>query len=317
MSEADILAAMAAILGGPPAPAGIGDDAAVLPRFHGAPVISVDAAIEGVHFTRALLSLEDVGYRATMAAASDLAAMGATARAIVAAVTAPRGTALCDFEAIARGQRAASDELQAPVVGGNLARADVITVTTTVLGEVDTPLLRSGARVGDLVGVFGRLGLAHAGLRLLLARGDGATAARAENYPDTYSCLTAFRRPRALLEAGRALVGCATAALDVSDGLAIDAARLARQSDVRLELLAGPIADAGGPALRAAARALDTTALDLALRGGEDYALLFTAPTLPPGATLLGRVIAGPAELVVRGEDGLLVELPTGFSHFP
>lgn len=316
MNEENILAAISLILGGPPPPRGIGDDAAVLPALQHPPVLTVDAAVEGVHFTRTLLSLEDVGYRATMAATSDLAAMGAEVRGLLSAITAPKDTPIADFESLARGQREAADALGTSVVGGNLARGGLLTLTTTAIGECAAPVLRSGARVGDLVGVFGPLGLANAGLRLLLAHQGEATSAGADDYPDTYICIEAFRRPFARLDEGRVLRDVATSALDVSDGLAVDGARLAQASNVRLELDEAAIAQAGGPALHAAASALGTSAAALALEGGEDYALLFTAKTLPEGARLLGRVTSGPPGLVVRDDDGLQVALPTGFSHF-
>lgn len=316
MNEEDILAAIARVLGGPPPPFGIGDDAAVLPPLQGSPVITVDAAVEGVHFTRALLSLEDVGYRATMAAASDLAAMGAAPRALLAAITAPRGTPLEDFVSLARGQRAAADELGTTIVGGNLARGALLSLTTTALGECGAPLIRGGARAGDRIGVLGGLGFAAAGLRLLLLRGDDAVTLGRDDYPDTYTCIEAFRRPQARFAEAARLVGVASSALDVSDGLAIDAARLAQASGVKLVVSARAIEQTGGPALAAAAKALGTTALELSLHGGEDYALLFTAPTLPVGAVDIGHVDTGPPGLVVLDEAGVAVPLPGGFAHF-
>jgi thiamine-monophosphate kinase len=202
------------------------------------------------------------------------------------------------------------------VVGGNLSRGPCLSLTTTVVGETSHALPRSGARIGDRVGVVGALGLAAAGLGLLQRAGARARAADRLIYPDTYSCLEAFRRPRALVEAGLALAGLATAALDVSDGLAIDGERLAQASGVRLVLDAGVIAGLGGAPLAHAAAALGTTPLALALHGGEDYALLFTAPRLPPFSTWLGDVTNGPAGLVVLDETGEPLPLPAGFAHF-
>lgn len=316
MNEERILAAIARVLGGPPSPSGIGDDAAVLAPFAGAPVVTVDAAVEGVHFTRALLSLEDVGYRATMAAASDLAAMGASPRALLAAITAPRDTPIEDFVALATGQRAAADALGTAIVGGNLARGGLLSLTTTAIGETRAPLLRRGARVGDRVGLLGPIGLSAAGLRLLLARGDDATRTGPDDYPDTYTCIEAFRRPTARFGEAALLEGIATSALDVSDGLAIDGARLGQASGVRLVLSARAVESAGGAALWAAAGVLGTTALALALEGGEDYALLFTAVELPRGARAIGHVDDGPPGLVVLDGAGVAVTLPDGFAHF-
>jgi thiamine-monophosphate kinase len=332
-TEGEILAAIRAVLGSPPAPFGIGDDAAILPSVDAArrTVVSVDAAIEGVHFTGDLLSYEDVGFRATMAAASDLAAMGAEPTALLAALTAPRGTSLSTFRALAEGQREAAAILGAPFVGGNLARGPVLSLTTTVLGAVEVEAdghgargTRRGAAAGDIVAVLGPIGRAFAGF-LLLDRLPGGARLRHRD-PETEACLGAFRRPRARLDAGQQARPVCSAMMDLSDGLAIDGARLGEASGVRLVLSADAIVAAGGEPLRSAAVALGRSPLELALHGGEDYALLVTAP---PSAAFdrllaahdghqLGNVqMGGDGDpLEVRRADGSIVALPPGFAHF-
>ncbi|MBI4952641.1 MAG: thiamine-phosphate kinase, partial [Myxococcales bacterium] len=146
---------------------GIGDDAAVLAPGRERLVWTVDVQVEGVHFERSWLGLDALGYRAVMAAASDLAAMGARPRAVVAGLVLPPGFSDAALGALARGQARACRELGTAVVGGNLARGGELSVTTSVLGHAARPLLRSGARPGDGVWVAGATGLAGAGLAWL------------------------------------------------------------------------------------------------------------------------------------------------------
>jgi thiamine-monophosphate kinase len=287
---------------------GNGDDAAVLEVGGSLLVWSIDAAVEGVHFTSALMSLEDVGYRATMAALSDLAAMGATPLGVLAALELPSSLDDASLEALARGQRAAVDRVGTTVLGGNLARSEKLAVTTTVLGRSTRALTRSGARPGDVLWLAGAVGLAGAGLeaarRGIAARGAVGLA------------LEAFRRPEALIDAGLVAVrDGASGALDVSDGLALDAGRMALASGVRLELEAEALVT--GP-LRDAAAELGLDALSLALGGGEDYALLAALPegVQPAGFVPIGRCTPGPAEVVVRHADGSLHPARGGWDHF-
>jgi thiamine-monophosphate kinase len=277
---------------------GIGDDAAVLaPK--GRIVWTVDSAVEHVHFERAWLSLADIGYRSFQAAASDVCAMGGTPLAALSSVVFPPGFTQSELAQLARGQRAAARELGCAVVGGNLARGAELSVTTTVLGNVARrPLLRSGARVGDELWLCGELGLAAAGLRLLQAgvrRGKNAAERRA---------LSAFRRPRAQLEAGLELARVAHAAIDISDGLAGDARHIAHASGVELRIDLDALGAALSPELRALAPRLGVSALDLALYGGEDYALVAAGPKRKrtPSARIIGSVGEGQGVWLLKGD---------------
>ncbi len=221
---------------------GIGDDAAVLERA-GRSVWTVDTAVEHVHFERAWLSLADLGFRSFQAAASDVSAMGGAPVAALSSVIFPPGFAAAELTQLARGQRAAAQALGCAIVGGNLARGAELSITTTVVGRVKRPLLRSGARVGDQLWLCGELGLAAAGLRLLqsgVLRGTSAAARRA---------LSAFRRPQAQLAAGLDLARGAHAAIDISDGLAGDALHLAQASGVELRIDLALLAATLSPAL--------------------------------------------------------------------
>ncbi len=298
---------------------GIGDDAAVIRVGDERLVWTIDDSEEGVHFDRRWLPLEDVGWRALHAAASDLAAMGATPVAALCHVTLPSAFSKSELKKLARGQAAAADSLRCPLVGGNLSRGNGLKVTTTVLGSVDEPVLRSGARPGDELWLLGDVGLARAGLRLL--RGDAGTDV-APSRGRLGECVRRWRRPVALLEAGRALPGRATAAIDISDGLGGDAAHLSESSAVRIVIDEVRLGAALHPALGFAAERLGTSALGLAIAGGEDYALLATGPAKrrprgakgANGARVIGHVESG-SGVVLKTAAGKLEPAPRGFDH--
>lgn len=291
---------------------GIGDDAAVLGPVDQPLVWTIDAAVEGVHFRRDLLSLEDLGWRATMACASDLAAMGARPLGLLAGLTLPAWCTDADLTALARGQRAAAESLGTWVLGGNLARGNELSISTTALGAAERPFRRDGARPGDALFLAGPVGLAAAGLRLL-ERG-GAIASDAEAV-----AVAAWRRPTARLDAGLSARVYASAAIDVSDGLARDLAHVARASGVLAVLDPTTLLDA---TLVEVARALGVDPLELALHGGEDYALVVAAPPSArlPGFARIGGcehadVALGCVALVDARGDRRAVA-PRGFDHF-
>ncbi|MFO0556323.1 MAG: thiamine-phosphate kinase [Polyangiaceae bacterium] len=287
----------------------LGDDCAILRPTSERIVWSIDSAVEGMHFRRDIMTLEDAGYRATMAALSDLAAMGARPIGVVAGLVLPIDLNDDDFLAIARGQRDAASIANTLIVGGNLSRGETLSITTSVLGTVDRPVRRSGASPGDDVLLAGRLGLAAVGLRL-------AMTGRIED-ADTREALVAFRRPHARIEAGRsAMRAGATAMIDVSDGLAADAAHVATESKVTIVLDQTQVLGATSARLSALAR---RDPLDLALSGGEDYALLATAPrgSSIPGFTRIGTCEERSAHLVLIENRGARRPAPiAGFDHF-
>lgn len=291
---------------------GIGDDAAVLALAKRSGLVwTVDTAVEHVHFERSWLSLADLGWRSFHAAASDVSAMGGSPLAALSSVIFPARFGASDLEQLARGQRAAARALGCSVVGGNLSRGAELSITTSLLGHAPRPILRSGARAGDELWLCGDVGLAAAGLRLLqrgARQGSGAAARRA---------LSAFRRPRAQREAGLALSGRARAAIDVSDGLAGDAAHVAKASQVRLVIELGALEVALSPALRRLELELGVSALELALYGGEDYALLAAGPgrARPPGARVIGRVEPGAGVWLALSKSGRQIRAGRGFEH--
>jgi thiamine-monophosphate kinase len=279
-------------------------------------VWTVDVQVDGTHFKPAWASWEDIGWRSFMAAASDLAAMGAEPAAALSSLVLAPAIDDAALDALARGQAAASDVVGAPVVGGNLARGTETSITTTLLGRAPVPVLRSGARPGDVVCLAGSVGLAAAGLGLLVQD----TTVRNARVQDAHAaaCLTAWRRPVARIADGRALAGLAHAAIDVSDGLAHDAEQLAEASGVRIVLDADALRLHLGDDLVAVAARLGRDALDLALNGGEDYALVAASASLLPGFVRIGSVEAheGGARLLLLTERGPEPLTPRGFDHF-
>ncbi len=290
---------------------GIGDDAAVLEPVAEPLVWTVDAQVEGTHFRLDWLSWRDVGWRSFMAAASDLAAMGAVPIAALSSLVLSGSVDDRALDALAEGQAEASRAVGAPVIGGNLARGSETSVTTTLLGRVRSPVLRAGARPGDALLLAGSVGMAAAGLALLERGAGGVQDAHAS------ACIEAWRRPRALVERGAAMRGCASAAIDVSDGLARDAWHVAEASGVALVLDEAALRAAAPKPLEAVAARLGRDALDLMLGGGEDYALLVASPSPIEGFVRVGAVEPGPASVRLRRASGVTDVLDrSGFDHF-
>lgn len=307
--EFDRIRAIAAALG--QAARGLGDDCAELELGAGVPLISTDSSVEDVHFRRAWLTPEEIGWRAATAALSDLAAMGATAAGLVAAVTVPSGEPESTLTAIMRGVGDAATAAGAPVLGGDLSRGPSLALTITVVGTSPRPVRRSGAGPGDQLWVTGRLGGPRAALEAWQAGQAPSAEARAR-----------FAAPEARFAAGRALAALgATAMIDLSDGLAADAAHLAAASGVTLEV------DLASLPLHPAVPGTPDAAVQFAAGSGEEYELLCTLPAACDAAavaaavagtgtvaTRIGAVREGPPHVALR-LGGTTLAIP-GFDHF-
>ncbi|MDX1510760.1 MAG: thiamine-phosphate kinase [Nitriliruptorales bacterium] len=303
MRERDVLCLVQERFGSsPPGVAvGPGDDAAVLVD---GTVITTDTVADGVHVDRRWSSLEDVGWKAVHAAVSDIPAMGARPTAAVVSAQLTGGMAGEDVAALLDGVAEGAAAAGVPIVGGDVTSSNTMALTVTVLGRLlgDQPCARSGAAVGDLVGVIGHVGRAAAGLAL-----HQAAAGQADRVREAHPQLSeAHRRPHALVGAAGILADPGvTAGIDVSDGLGRDLGHVAAASGVQVLLEALP----PDPLVDAAAAALDVTARDLVLGGGDDHAL---AITIDPAAVerIKGAVAALdlPFAIVgtVRGGSGVL-----------
>ena len=235
-------------------------------------VVTQDALVEGVHFRLDAISWRELGFRAAAVNLSDLAASGAEPEALVVTLAAPSETELADVVELYEG----IGEAGVPVVGGDTTRADSLMLSVTAIGRSERVPGRAGARPGDTVVVTGPLGAAGAAFR----RG-------------------AYVRPPIRLEEGRRLAATAHALMDVSDGLAVDAARIAERSGVRIEIELERVPLAEGAELE-----------DLGF--GEDYELL--AAVAEAGDFYeIGRCLEGSGVALLRG--GEEVELG-GWDHF-
>ena len=285
---------------------GIGDDCAVLRPSAHPRVWTVDAAVEGVHFSRAFMRLQDVGYRAFMAATSDVAAMGGRAVAALSALVLPTALNDDDVFALIEGLAAASDASGCPIIGGNLARGGELSLTTSVLGECAVRVLtRAQARQGDGIYVSGPLGASALGL-ILLQRSLGEVCQAA---------VAAFLRPRARLDVALEIASFASAAIDVSDGFAQDLGHLCHASQVGARVDVSALPRLAG--FDDAAAHVGEDADRLACSGGEDYELIFTStgPVDPALGTRVGEITDRGAGLQLIDARGQAVAI-AGFDHF-
>ncbi len=309
---------------------GIGDDCALL-ETEGTLAVTTDSLVEGVHFRRQWMSPWLLGRKALRTSLSDLAAMGARPLACVLALSLPPELGERYLKSVVRGLLADAARWKVALLGGDLTRCDLIHVNVTAWGRpaARRAVCRSTARAGDRVLVIGRLGRARLGLQLLESNPpEGVTKWRGRNDfyqqedPFKRSCLLAQLLPRPLLEVGAWLAeqALATSLIDVSDGLAADLERLARQSGLRAVL--------ERQRLKSVPATCPRLSWEIMMNGGEDYALLLTASrqqmrqiqaTYPAGfptCTVIGRMIEGLPSLAVETAAGLEDFQPRGFDHF-
>ena len=329
LSERDLVRAIRKVLSGeaPGVVIAVGDDAAVVEpgRHHG--ILTADMLVEGVHFELGATSPHDLGFKAVSVNVSDVAAMGGSPRYGLASLGLSRGIEAAWVMELYGGMREADDEYGMAIVGGDTSRADRAVVSVTVYGEVaeGRAVTRSGARPGDTLVVTGALGGSAGGLRIARDSAAGRTEALSTEWGR--SLLALHERPRARVGEGQALAaGGARAMIDLSDGLALDLARLCEESEVgaRVRLPDLPLA----PGLVDLGTRVGVDPLDLALHGGEDYELL---AALPPDAvaevrrtlverfgtrlTEIGEVVEGAGVVAVRDDLEEPLE-PKGWDHF-
>lgn len=271
---------------------GPGDDSAVVSAPDSRFTVTTDTMVEGHDFKLEWSTGYDLGYKAIASNVADVAAMGAKPTSLVVALICRPNTDIEWLESFADGLRDGCLQLapEAAVVGGDLTIADTTVIAVTAHGDLEgrEPVLRSGAKVGDVVAVAGTLGKAAAGLALLQSGNADAI--------NSYDEFVDFqRRPQPPIASGVvAAVAAATSMLDLSDGLSRDAARIAKASNVTVSLNRRDL-QGFEAMLEEAARAIGAEAFDWVLHGGEDHSLLATfsaGSNIPREFKPIGEIIA-------------------------
>jgi thiamine-monophosphate kinase len=283
---------------------GPGDDAAVVAFPEGRVVVSTDLLVDTRHFRRDWSPAVDIGHKACAQNLSDINAMGGRATALTVGLAAPPDLPVAWALELAEGIAAEAALVGASVVGGDVTRSDQVMISITVLGACPgEPVLRSGARPGDLVALAGRQGWAAAGLAVL-ARGFRSPRVLVE----------AHRRPEPPYDAGAQAASLgATSLIDLSDGLLADIGHIAEASGVGVDIRSDSF-EVAEP-LRAVGAALGADPMQFILTGGDDHALVATFPAgteLPEPWLLIGEVAEG-SGVTVDGEE---YDGPSGHEHF-
>ena len=287
----------------------------------GRAVVTHDMLVEAVHFRRSTTGLRDLGHKALAVNLSDVAAMGARPVAALVGLGLPADLDTGDVDELYEGIERLAGRCGVTVAGGDVTAAPVLVLAVTAVGRPwpgVEPVGRAGGRAGDLLCVTGRLGAAAAGLAVL------EEPSLAAGVSDAGSLRAAHRSPEPRIAAGRALAaGGARAMLDVSDGLALDALRLARAGGLRarIDLDAVPLA----PGVEAVAAARGDDPRIFAATGGEDYELLVAVPPgllrglreeLDVPLTPVGRLEEGhPGVVAVDGAGRIVPLARLGWEH--
>ena len=261
---------------------GIGDDAAVVEATNRATALSTDMAVEGTHFNREWSSLYEIGGKSTAANLADIFAMGGKPEYLMVAAAIPSEFTSAQLRSLAEGIRDEAAKVGAIVVGGDLARSSILTIAISVFGQVAQPILRSGAKVGDLVAISGFPGESSRGLELLQS-GVRDERTKAHRYPAVdYSKIINLD------------IALAHSLTDVSDGLIAELESLAQASGVGIDIDSSKIST------------------DIhTLHGGEDHVFVGTFKNLPVGWIEIGRVNASSG---VRLDGKSITH--RGFTHF-
>jgi thiamine-monophosphate kinase len=272
----------------------IGDDCACIPFQGKTLLLTVDTSAEGIHFDQSFLSPQQIGYRALACAISDIAAMAGSPLYALIALSIGETADLEFIDSLYSGMQEITSNFSVEIVGGDTISGEKLVISATIVGEAERPVLRSGAKEGELIGVSGRLGGARRGLILLKEDVAGQ-----ENLKKRYIS------PVPRIEEGKRLSSYVSSMIDISDGLLIDLYRLSEASKKGMQIEKERIPVETG------------ATLEDALSGGDDYELLFTIPSEHRekikglGGCIIGRVIEAKGIFL----DGEKIE-PKGYDHF-
>ena len=309
-----------AVVGGPSGfrlTLGIGDDTAAWQCGQATELCTTDTVVEGVHFTRVTTPWFDLGWKLMTANVSDIAAMGGQPLYALVTLGLPADTLVEEMRSLYEGMLEMARKHGVAIVGGDIVRSPTLFVTLSLNGaHAGSPMLRSSAQPGYEIAVTGYLGSSAGGLRLML------DSLKADAEADAF-LRHAHRRPEPCVDQGRVLSDMGVGvAMDVSDGLLDDLAKLCAASGVGSEVRGDSV-----PVHHLLQKAFPDHALDLALNGGEDYQLLFAAPSelmaqavaqLGPPTTVIGEITSGPPGTVrLLDRTGKAQEVSVrGWDHF-
>lgn len=291
---------------------GVGDDAAVIRIDSAEVVLCTDAMVENVHFRREWSTAQQIGAKIVARNFADVAAMGAVPVGFTLSLTLPSDTDSQWALDLVEGVNLECSRVGAAFLGGDTSAGDAVVIVGSAIGDMRglAPVRRSGARPGDVLTVHGHLGCAAAGLALLAQGQDIADALES----GSATCISAQLAPQPDYAAARLAAAQATAMIDTSDGLLIDAQHLALSSSVDINIHRRDVPVLG--CVRDAASACGADMWRWVLCGGEDHAFLATfasADDVPAGYVVIGAVTPGSGVVTVDGQPWAQ---PMGFEHF-
>jgi len=299
-SEAELIAALSEVFSqsDPNLIVGIGDDGAVIKANSKNLVAATDMAVEGVHFKRQWSSLFEIGGKVTAANLADIYAMGGVPKYLLVSAGLTSDFGVTEITELAKGIAAEAALVGAAVIGGDISKSEQLVISISVFGEVEKPITRSGAKIGDQVIISGLPGKSAAGLFQLLRGEKDSQYISAHKKPILdYATADNFKNVNSMC--------------DVSDGLLSELTHIAEASKVGIEIDSKLIAAL--PPFNELAGLDESQVWNWILSGGEDHVFLATTSTnLPEGAIVIGKVVAG-SKVSVKG----IPDLPTaGFRHF-